>query len=109
MSRGSLELFSHYRSDSHLLREHRVRMEVPGRPLFDTDEKKLLGAALQNAKKKAKDTYLIPSQLDSYRPLVGQESVPDFSAATSPTEKILSQISILEFGLRYGGSVSSLT
>ena len=109
MSRGSLELISHYRSDSHLVREHRVRMEVPGMPLFDKEEKELLGAALQNAKKKAKDTYPIPPQLDSYRPLVGQESVPNFSAATSPTEKILSQISILEFGLRSGGSVSRLT
>ena len=109
MRRGSLELISHYRSDSHLVREHRFRMEVPGMTLFDKDEKKFLGGTLQNSKKKAKDTYPIPPQLDSFRPLVGQESVPDFSAATSPTEKILSQISILEFGLRYGGSVSSLT
>ena len=109
MSRGSLEFISHYRTDSHLVREHPVRMEVPGMPLFDKDEKELLGASLQTAKKKTKDTYPIPPQLDSYRPLVGQESVPDFSAATSPTEKILSQISILEFGLRYGGNMSSLT
>ena len=45
MSRGSLELISHYRSDSHLVRERRVRKEVPAMPLFDKDEKELLGAA----------------------------------------------------------------
>ena len=108
MSRGSLELISHYRTDSHLVREHRIRMEVPGMPLFDK-EKKILGTSLQDAKKKARDSYPIPPQLDSLRPLVGQESIPDFSATTSPTEKLFSQISILEFGLRHGGSVSLLT
>ena len=109
MSRGCLELISHYRSDSHLLKEHRVRMEVPWMPHFDEEERELLGVALQNAKKKAKVTYPIPPQLHSYRPLVGQESVPDFSAAISTTEKIVSQINFLEFGWRHGGSVSSLT
>ena len=109
MSRGSLELISHYRSDSHLIREHRIRMEVPGMPLYDKDERELLGIAVQEAKKKAKEVYPIPLQLDSYRPLVGQESVPDFSVSTSPAEKIYAQINILEFGLRYGGNIASLT
>ena len=109
MSRGSLELISHYRSDSHLIREHRIRMEIPGMPLFDRDEKEMLGVALQDAKKKAKDNYPIPPQLDSHRPLVGQESVPDFSVTTSPTEKILSQMNIIEFGLRHVGNIASLT
>ena len=109
MSRGSLELISHYKSDSHLIREHRIRMEFPGMPLYDKDEHKLLGIALQEAKKKAKDVYPIPLQLDSCRPLVGQDSVPDFSTSTSPTEKIFSQRSILEFGLRHGGNIASLT
>ena len=63
MSRGSLELVSHYRSESHLVKEHRIRMEVPGMALFDKDEKELLGLSLQEAKKKAKDTYPIAPQL----------------------------------------------
>ena len=109
MSRGNLELISHYRSDSHLIREHRIRMEVPGMPLYDKDQRELLGIALQEAKKKAKEVYLIPLQLDSFRPLVGQESVPDFSVSTSPAEKIYAQINILEFGLRHGGNIASLT
>ena len=109
MSRGSLELMSHYRSESHLVKEHRIRMEVPGMTLFDKDEKELLGLSLQEAKKKAKDTYPIAPQLDPCRPLVGQDSVPDFSAASSPTAKILSQITVLELGLRHGGHINSLT
>ena len=39
MSRGSLELISHYRSDSHLIREHRIRMEIPGMPLLTVTKK----------------------------------------------------------------------
>ena len=109
MSRGSLELISQYRSDSHLIKEHRIRMEVPGMPLFDKDEKKMLGVTLQDGKKKARDMYPISPQLDSLRLFIGQESVSDFSAATSPTDKLFSQISILEFGLRHEGSVSTLT
>ena len=109
MSRGSLELISHYRSEAHLIKEHRIRMEVPGMPLFDKDQTELLGVALQEAKRKAKDTYPIAPQLDSCRPLVGQESIPDFTATSSPTDKVLSQISILEFGLKHGGHISSLT
>ena len=109
MSRGSLELMSHYRSDSHLIKEHRIRMEIPGMPLYDKEERKILGTALQEAKKKAKEVHPIPPQLDSYRPLVGQDSIPDFSVTTSPTEKMFSQISILEFELRHGGSLATLT
>ena len=78
-------------------------------PLYNQDEKELLCLALQDAKKKAKDNYPMPPQLDSYRLLVGQKSVPDFTVTTSPTEKILSQINILEFGLRHGGNIASLT
>ena len=78
-------------------------------PLYDKDEQELLGIALQEAKKKAKDAYPIHPQLDSYRPLVGQDPVPDFSVSTSPTEKIFSQINIPEFGLRHGGNIASLT
>ena len=109
MSRGSLELMSHYRSDSHLIKEHRIRMEIPGMPLYDKEEREILGTALQEAKKKAKEVHPIPPQLDSYRPLVGQDSIPDFSVTTSPTEKMFSQMSILEFGLRHGGNLATLT
>ena len=78
MSHGSLQLISHYRSEAHLIKEHRIRMEVPGMSLYDKDQ--LLGVALQGVKRKAKDTYPIAPQLDSCRPLC---------------DKSLSQISVL--------------
>ena len=109
MSRGSLELVSHYRSETHVVEEHRVRIEVPGMALFDKNEREFLGLSLQESKKNAKDTYPIAPQLDPCRPLVGQDSVPDFRATGSATAKILFQITILEIGLRHGGLISSLT
>ena len=109
MSRGPLELISHYRTDSHLIKEHRIRTEINGMPLFDKDCKEILGIALQKAKRTAKDTYPIAPQLDSRHPLVGQSAVPAPNVASSPTEKILFQINILEFGLRHGGHVNNLS
>ena len=109
MSRGVLELISHYRTDAHLVKEHRIRMEVPGMSLYDKDEKELLGIALQAAKRIAKETHPIVPQMDPQRPLVGQDSVPSPSIESSPTEKVLFQISVIESGLRHGGHVNSLT
>ena len=109
MSRGTLELMAHYRCDSHYIKEHRMRMEIPGMALFDKNERELQGMALIEAKKVAKNTYPIAPQLDSLRPLVGQYSVPDFGSSTSPTEGVLSLVSILEYGLKNGGHVDSLT
>ena len=48
MSRGTLELIAHYRSDIYLVKEHRIRMEVPGLPIFEKDGKQTLGIALQD-------------------------------------------------------------
>ena len=109
MSRGSLELLSHYKSESHLIKEHRIRMEIPGMALYDKDGTEILGISLNEARKKATDTYPIVPQRDACRPLVGQDSVPNFSSDISPTDRILSQISILEHDLRHGGHIKSLT
>ena len=51
----------------------------------------------------------IAPQLDVCRLLVGQDKLPDFTDAANPSEDILSQIRILERGLRYGGHVDSWT
>ena len=109
MSRGPLELISHYRSDAHLTKEHRIRMEIPGTPLFDKDGKEILGIALQEAKKVARDSHPIAPQLDSRHPLVGQSAVPALGVVSSPTDKVLFQIAVLEHGLRHGGHIKSLT
>ena len=108
MSLGSLEILSHYRSDAHLVKEHRIRMDVPGTPIYDKDGKELFGISLQEAKKNARETYPIAPQLDRCKPLVGQETVPAFSDVTNPSEKILFQISVIENGLRHGGNIQSL-
>ena len=108
MIRGVLELLSHYRTDTHLVKEHRIRMEVPGMSLYNKNEKELLGIALQTAKRVAKETRPVVPQLDSRRPAVGQTTVPCPSAESSP-KKVLFQICIFEFGLRHGGHVNSLT
>ena len=103
-----LELISHYRTDSHLIKEHRIRMEVPGTPLFDKEGKEIQGIALLEAKKVAKGTHPIAPHLDSCHPLVGQSVVPALGAVSSPTDKVLFQNNILEYGLRHGGHISSL-
>ena len=51
MSRGVLELLSHFRTDSHLIKKHRIRSEIPRMPLYDRHEKVLAGIALQEAKR----------------------------------------------------------
>ena len=109
MSRGVLELLSHFRTDSHLVKEHRIRLETPGVPLYDRSEKALTGSALQEAKKVAKETYPIASQLDACLLLVGQDRLADFSTTSNPSEDVISQIAILEYGLRHGGNINSLS
>ena len=53
MSRGILELVSHYWSESHLIKEPRIRMEIPGLALYDKEEREILGVSLQDTKKKS--------------------------------------------------------
>ena len=108
MSRGPLELLSHYRTESHLLKEHRIRMETPGLPLYDREEVELQGIALQEAKRSAKDMHPIAPQRDLCRLLVGQEKLPELRSDSAPIDVVLSQIRVLELGLKHGGNVASL-
>ena len=109
MSREVLELMAHYKTDSHLIKEHRIRMETPGMALYDKDECELQGLALAGAKRIAKETYPIAPQLDCYRLLVGQDALPHFGTDKSPIETVSSQISIIEIGFRRGGDISCVT
>ena len=45
MTKSPIEILHHYRTDAHLIKEHRIRMETPGLPLFDRDCKELSGMA----------------------------------------------------------------
>ena len=108
MSRGPLEMISHYKTESQLVKEHRIRMETPGLALYDREEVELQGIALQEAKRTAKDTYPIPPQLGPRRLLVGQDRLPDIKGDSSPVEIVLAQLRVLEFGLKHGGPLASL-
>ena len=108
MSRGVLELLSHYKTEAHLTKEHRIRLETPGLPLFDHEENELRGIGLQEAKRRAREAHPIAPQLDGCRLLVGQERLPEFSSVTSPSESVLAQICILENGFRHGGHINVL-
>ena len=59
MSRGELELLSHYRTETHLIKEHRIRLEIPGMSPCDGYENELNGITLQEAKRIAKETHPI--------------------------------------------------
>ena len=108
MSRGPLEMISHYKTESHLIKKHRIRMETPGLALYDREEVQLQGVALQEAERTAKDTYPIPPQLGPRRLLVGQDTLPIIKGDSSLIEIVLTQLRILEFGLKHGGSLASL-
>ena len=108
MSRGVLELLSHFRTETHLVKEHRIRLETPGLPLNDQNENEFHVVGLQEAKRRARESHLIAPQLDSCRLLVGQDRLPEFNSTTSPSEGVLAQICILEHGFRHGGHIDLL-
>ena len=57
MTKGPLEIPHHYRTDAHSIKEHRIRMETPGLPLFDKNREKLSGMPLKYAKERARREY----------------------------------------------------
>ena len=62
-TQGALEILSQYRTEAHLIREHRIRMETPGLPLFGKNEKELVGLALEKAGEKAESEFHIAPTL----------------------------------------------
>ena len=52
-------MLRHYRTDAHLVREHRIRMETPGLLLYDKQCTELSGMTLKYAKERAKREYPI--------------------------------------------------
>ena len=61
-TRGVFELLSHYRTDTHLTKEHRVRLEIPGMIVYDKQERALQGLELQEAKRAARVAHPIVPQ-----------------------------------------------
>ena len=58
-------------------------MDIHGMALY---EQEIVGVSLLEARKKPR-TRISKRRLDLCRSLVGQDTVPDFSAVTSPTKK----------------------
>ena len=53
-TKGPLEILHHYRTDAHLVKEHRIRMETPGLPLYYKHCNEPTGMALKYAKERAR-------------------------------------------------------
>ena len=49
-TRGFLELLSYYRTDTHLTKENRIRLEIPWMILYDKQEHALQELELQEAR-----------------------------------------------------------
>ena len=107
-TKGSLEILSHYRTEAHLTREHRIRMETPGLPLFDSNELELVGPALEDARAKAEQELPIAPVLGECYLMPGQRKLPADTAEFDLSPVVCSQIGILLSALQNGGTLSSL-
>ena len=108
MTKGPLEILSHYRTDAHLVKEHRIRMETPGLPLYDKYRNELTGMALKYAKERAKREYPIAPKLGDYYLRVGQLGAPQESSTNQPDKETLSLLTLLKTGLIHGGNLDVL-
>ena len=107
-TKGPLEILHHYRTDAHLVKEHRIRMETPGLPLFDKHCNELTGMALKYAKERAKREYPIAPKLGENFLRIGQLEEPTGTSANSPNKDVLSQLNLIKFGLMHGGHLDTV-
>ena len=108
-TKGALENLSHYRTEAHPIREHRIRMETPGLPLFGKNEQELFGLALDEAREKAESEFPIAPTLGECYLLPGQRELPADIGTLDPSAVICSQIRVLFIGLQHGCSLESLS
>ena len=108
-TKWSLEILSHYKTDAHLIREHRIRMETPGLPLYGKDEVELTGTSLAEARERAELEIPIAPILGECYLLPGQRKLPVPTDELDPSMVVCAQIRILFTGLQHGGDLSVLT
>ena len=108
-TKGSLEILSHYRTDAHLIREHRIRMEIPGLPLYGPDEVELTGQELDKARERAELAIPITPVLGEWYLLPGQRKHPVATDSLEPCAVNCSQVRILLIGLQKGGNADILS
>ena len=101
-TKGALEILSHYRTEAHLVREHRLLMEIPGLPLYGKNEQELVGPSLDEAREKAEMTYPIAPTLGECYLLPGLYELPSDVDILDRSAVICSQIRILVTGLQHG-------
>ena len=109
MTKGAVEIMTHYRSESHLVREHRIRLETPGLPLFDKHERELLGSELQQAIEVARRRHPIAPILCAKKLYPGQTGLPPLDDEETPVTLASHHITLLSRGLTYGGSFNLLS
>ena len=108
-TKGSLEILSHYRTGTHLIRGHRIRKEIPGLPLNGRDEVELTGQELDKARERAELVIPITPVLGECYLLPGQRKLPVTTDNLEPCAVICSQVRILLIGLQNGGKADILS
>ena len=107
-TKGPLEILHHYRTDAHLVKEHRIRMETPGLPLYDKHRNELTGMALKYAKERARREYPVAPKPGEYYLRIGQLENSEETSVNSLSKEILLQLNFVRFGLTHGGHLDSL-
>ena len=105
MAKGPLEILHRSRTDAHLVKEDRIRMETPGLPLFDKKCNELSRMASKNAKERAKREYPVAPKLGDYYMRLGQQEQAEAVRAGDPSKKVLAQLNFLKIGLMHGGQI----
>ena len=98
-TKDPLEILHHYRTDAHLVKEHRIRMETPGLPLYDKNCDELTGMPLKYAKERAKREYPVALKLGEYFLRIEQLEEPGGPPKDLPNKEGLSQLNLIKFGL----------
>ena len=90
-TKGSLEILSHYRTDAHLIPEHRFMLETPGLPFYDRGQRELTGVALDGARERAEREFPITPTLGECYLLPGQRELPNNIGILDPSSVACSQ------------------
>ena len=107
-TKGALEILSHYRTNARLTRGHRIPIETPVLPLFDSNELELSGPALEKARAKAELELPIAPTLGECYLMPGQRRLPEDITDFDPSAVACSQTRILLTALQNSGTLSSL-
>ena len=106
-SRGFAQIFAHYQSKEHLLRDQRYRYSCPGASVYDRKGRVLHGEALNKAKGKFLAITDVP-ELAPKRLLVGQREIPMASSDLPLNEIFAAQVVLFNRWLEEGGSLDLL-